>query len=194
MPYLIINITGNNRKKGYEGKEMSMEERYALLCRLIESFDQGWKYVYDYNNLLHDYNGVVLYQAESQFIHMIGDKPGITITELSSLFDKTKSACSQLMRRMKDKGWLIQTRNATNNREYNLYLTDKGLEIYRKHEEFEETCYRRTARMLSQFSLDELEVYVNIQKQMNEAFRMDVEESKSLQVNAEKKQERKRVI
>lgn len=173
---------------------MLVEERYALLRRLIESFDQGWKYVYDYNNLLHDYNGVILYQAESQFIRKIGDEPGITITELSLLFDKTKSACSQLMRRMKDKGWLIQTRNASNNREYNLYLTDKGLEIYKKHEEFEETCYRRTARMLEQFSLDELKIYVNIQNQMNEAFRMDVEESKSLQVNSEKKQDRKRAI
>lgn len=166
---------------------MLTDDRYALLCRLIDSFDMGCKYVYDYNTLLHDYNGVILYQAESQFIRKIGEKPGITITELAVLFDKTKSACSQLMRRMKDKGWLIQTRNVDNNREYNLYLTVEGQEIYEKHRDFEETCYRRTAMMLDQFTEKELMTYINVQNQLNESFCLDVDESRSLQVNIKKK-------
>lgn len=160
--------------------------RYDLICRLIDSFDWGCKYVNDYNALLHDYSGVVLYQAESQFIHQIGANPGITITELAAFFDKTKSACSQLMRRMKDKGWLDQIRNEENNREFNLYLTEDGQKIYEFHKEFEEGCYRRTAQMLDQFSEEELNGYIGIQNKLNEAFRMDVEESRAIWANAVK--------
>ncbi|MBS6955760.1 MAG: MarR family transcriptional regulator [Enterocloster asparagiformis] len=165
---------------------MTDEERFSLFCELVDSFDVGCKYVNDYNSLLHDYNGVVLYQAESQFIHKIGQEPGITITELAVYFDKTRSACSQLMRRMKDKGWLSQTRNRDNNREYNLFLTEEGQKIYNYHLKFEEACYRRSARMLDEFSEAEMETYIRIQKKLNESFKLDVEESKRLQVNSSK--------
>ena len=165
---------------------MTAEERFSLFCELIDSFDRGCKFVNDYNSLLHDYNGVVMYQAESQFIHKIGQEPGITITELAVYFDKTRSACSQLMRRMKDKGWLIQTRNSDNNREYNLHLTEEGQKIYNYHLKFEEACYRRSARMLDEFSEEEPETYIRIQKKLNESFKLDVEESKMLQVNSSK--------
>ena len=90
------------------------------------------------------------------------------------------------MRRMKDKGWLIQTRNSDNNREYNLHLTEEGQKIYNYHLKFEEACYRRSARMLDEFSEEELETYIRIQKKLNESFKLDVEESKMLQVNSSK--------
>lgn len=156
------------------------EDRYARVCGLLDVFDEGYDYVEEYNSLLHDYNGVVLYQAESQFIRKIGETPGITITELSEFFKKTKSACSQLMYRMKKKGFLYQERNRNNNREYNLYLTEDGEKLYQFHKEFEDRCYRRTAEMLDVFSDEELELYVRIQKKMNESFLLDVEESRNL--------------
>lgn len=162
---------------------MLSKNYYTLFRRLIDTFDQGWRCVEDYNELLHDYNGVLMYQAESQFIHQIGKNPGITVTELANVFHKTRSACSQLMRRMKEKGWLYQKRNIANNREYNLYLTEEGEKIYSYHKAFESSCYERTAQMLSQFSEEELETYIRIQEKMNEAFSLDVEESKQLEAN-----------
>lgn len=155
-------------------------ERFNQICSLLDVFDEGCKYVEEYNSLLHDYNGIILYQAESQFIRKIGDKPGITITELSEYFGKTKSACSQLMYRMKRKGFLIQKRNQKNNREYNLYLTGDGETLYQSHKVFERACYQRTARMLDEFTTEELEIYKKIQTKMNESFFLDVEESKNL--------------
>lgn len=156
-------------------------EHFEQVCALLDTFDEGCQHVNNYNALLHDYNGIILYQAESQFIRKVGDSPGITITELSEYFGKTKSACSQLMRRMKKKGFLLQERNEHNNREYNLYLTENGEQLYRFHRIFEEKCYRRTAEMLSVFTKDELNTYLKIQKKMNEAFLLDVEESKELE-------------
>lgn len=155
-------------------------ERFNQVCSLLDIFDEGCKYVNEYNSLLHDYNGVILYQAESQFIRKIGETPGITITELSEYFEKTKSACSQLMYRMKKKGFLYQKRNQKNNREYNLYLTEDGEKLYQFHRVFERRCYQRTAEMLDAFSDEDLRTYMRIQAKMNESFLMDVEESKNL--------------
>lgn len=155
-------------------------EHYNQVCALLDVFDEGCQHVNDYNALLHDYNGVILYQAESQFIRKVGDKPGITITELSDYFRKTKSACSQLMYRMKKKGFLFQKRNEHNNREYNLYLTKDGEQLYQAHKVFEEKCYQRTADFLSEFSKEELDAYLRIQQKMNESFLLDVLESKEL--------------
>lgn len=157
---------------------------YELFLELLKQFDLGCKYVNEYNTLLHDYNGVVLYQAESQFINAIGRNPGITITELASFFDKTPSACSQLMRRMKDKGWLYQKRNKENNREYKLFLTQEGERIYHNHQEFENRCYLRTANMLDGFTDDELVTYIHIQERLNAAFALDVAESRHIDGNA----------
>lgn len=74
----------------------------------------------------------------------------------------------------------MQVRNEHNNREYNLYLTDEGQQLYQFHKIFEEGCYRRTAEMLSSFTMEELEIYIKIQKKLNAAFLLDVEESREL--------------
>ncbi|GLC82985.1 MarR family winged helix-turn-helix transcriptional regulator [Lacrimispora brassicae] len=163
---------------------MQTDDRYALFIKLIEVFDVGCKYVNDYNAMLHDYNGTILYQAESQFINMIGRNPGITITELSLIYYKSVSACSQLMRRMKNKGWIYQQRNQSNNREYKLYLTEEGKVIYHNHLKFEEACYQRACGMLDEFCEEQLKNYIAIQEQLNSAFLMDVEESRSISGNS----------
>lgn len=156
------------------------DEHFKKVCELLDTFDQGCEYVEEYNSLLHDYNGTVLYQAESQFIKKIGDEPGITITRLAKFFNKTTSACSQLMYRMKKKNLLEQRRNEHNNKEYNLYLTDAGKTLYEAHRVFETDCYKRTASMLETFSQEELDIYIRIQEKLNESFLMDVNESKEL--------------
>lgn len=96
------------------------DPHFQKVCQLLDTFDEGCEYTNEYDAILHDYNGFILYQRESQFIRKVGDTPGITITELAEFFHKTKSACSQLMYRMKKKNLLEQTRNEHNTREYNL--------------------------------------------------------------------------
>jgi len=154
------------------------KDRYALFCKMINILDEGFSYIAEYDSLLHDYNGVILFQAESQIIKAVGNKPGITASELSRIFNKTKSACSQLIRKLKKKGWIRQEINETNNREYKLYLTDEGKVIYVNHQQFEKSCYARTFQMLNEFSEEDMSIYIKVQQQLNKAFEMDVAESK----------------
>ena len=156
------------------------DKRYQLFIRLLDAFDQGCSLTEEYDALLHDYNGVILFQAESQMIKMIGNHPGITASEISKTFDKTSSASSQLIRKLKKKGWVRQQRNKDNNRQYNLFLTEEGDAIYRNHQQFEQACYQRTCQGLADFSQEQLETYIAIQHRLNQSFQLDVEESRSL--------------
>ena len=150
---------------------------------MINELDEGSRFIQEYDSIPHDYGAAVLYQAESQIIHLVGRIPGITAREIAEAFKKTLSACSQLIRKLKKKEWIRQERNEKNNREYNLYLTDEGKVIYKKHEDFENACYERTYHMLDEISEEEMRTYIRIQNQLNRAFKLDVEESRQLSGN-----------
>ena len=107
--------------------------------------------------------------------------PGITITELGTLLQKTPSACSQLVRRLRAKGWVEQTRNEENNRLYNLTLTESGMHIYRDHLQFAQSCQDIAFRLLSKFSTQELESHLQVQRRLIEAYRGDVMRSRRRQ-------------
>lgn len=158
-------------------------ERYQLYCEMIKQLDEGARLIMEYDSVPHDYGSATLYQAESQIIRLVGLNPGITAAEIATIFKKTPSACSQLIRKLRKKNWIGQVRNKDNNREYRLFLTDEGKKIFDDHSCFEEHCYRRTYNNLSSFSDEDLETYIVIQQKINETFALDVEESLILSHN-----------
>lgn len=152
--------------------------RYTLFCEIIEYFDEGIALSSEYDSMLHNYNGSILYQAESQMIKMIGNRPGITASEIAQYNKQTVSAVSQIIRKLKKKGWVEQRRNKENNRIWNLFLTGEGERIYLGHQKFENRCYLRSFESLSAFSEEEFKTYIRIQSKLNDTFRQDVEESR----------------
>ncbi len=161
---------------------MASSRRYSLFCDMIDELDAAYGLIVEYDAQLHNYNGVILYQAETEIITLVGHFPGISAAECADKLKKTISACSQLIKKLKAKGWVRQVRNELNNRIYNLYLTDAGKEIYKRHKKFEDGCYKRTFKLLDGFTEDEFRTYMKIQQRLNEGFRMDVEDSKDLSI------------
>lgn len=159
---------------------MAAKNRYALFEDMIAELDEGYTLIHEYDTQLHDYNGVILYQAESQLIKLIGNFPGISAAECANKLKKTLSACSQLIKKLKNKGWIRQERNELNNRVYNLYLTEEGKEIYKNHRKFEEKCYKRTYRLLDSCTEAEFKTFIKVQKLLNKGFHQDVEDGKVL--------------
>ena len=155
------------------------DTRTQLFNQLLDSLNDGFCLMEEYDAVPHDYGAAVLYQSESQIIHLVGHQPGITASEIATIFRKTPSACSQLIRKLRKKDWLFQMRNRKNNREYQLYLTDEGKLIYEDHDRFEKRCLERSFSNLSDFSDDDFKTYIAIQNKLNETFALDVEESKT---------------
>lgn len=156
------------------------EERYQVFCDAITALDEGVELINAYDALLHDYDGEKMFQAESQMIKAIGSSQGVTAAQLADRFGKTASACSQLIRKLKNKGWVFQQRNPENSREYHLFLSEAGMKIFEKHHRFETACYQRTFEMLGDITKAELQTYIRIQQCLNRAFSLDVEESRKL--------------
>ncbi len=161
-------------------KNNKMDNKYKLFCEAMDTLDQGVNLINEYDSMLHDYGGEIMFQAESQLIKAIGNTPGITASELARKFNKSTSAYSQLIRKLKKKQWIIQNRNEDNNREYKLSLSEAGKKIYEKHQAFEEDCYNRAFYMLVDINEEDLDKYIKIQKRLNDAFTLDVNESKKL--------------
>lgn len=155
------------------------DSRTQLFIQLLDSLDEGLRLMEEYDAVPHDYGAAVLYQAESQIIHLVGHHPGITAGEIATIFRKTPSACSQLIRKLRKKDWIFQIRNRKNNREYQLYLTDEGKQIYEDHDRFEKRCLERSFSNLSDFGEEDFKTYIAIQNKLNETFAIDVEESKA---------------
>lgn len=155
-----------------------MNDRYQLYCEMINQLDESCRLIVEYDSIPHDYGTATLYQAESQIIHLVGKRPGITAAEIAAILKKTPSACSQAIRKLRRKEWVEQIRNEENNREYQLFLTKSGWKIYEEHDQFETECYKRSYENLSGFSDEDLETYLAIQKKLNETFILDVNESK----------------
>lgn len=154
------------------------EGRYALFLQLLDALDEGCRLMEVYDAMPHRYGGETLYQAESHTIALIGRSPGITVTDLAARLQKTPSACSQMVRRLREKGWVTQAKNARNNREQNLGLTEHGWVIFENHERFDRECHQRSCRNLAAFSDEELRTYLAVQEHLNASFRQDVERSR----------------
>ena len=142
--------------------------RYLIYCDMMTELKLTNQLMNEYDSLPHDYGNAVLYQSEAHLIQCIGQNDGITVTEASKLLKKTKSACSQMVK---------QTRNQKNNREYKLHLTEEGLIIYDHHENFDRMSYEHNSKELYHFTDEELQLYIKIQKRMNELIGLDVERS-----------------
>lgn len=155
-----------------------MEKRYQLYCDMIDVLDEAYELMEAYDAIPHNYGSATLYQAESQIIHQVGKNQGITASELAVILKKTTSACSQLVKKLRKKGWIMQTRNENNNREYYLNLTEEGQKIYEDHAKFEEACYMRSFHGLEDFTEEDFKTYIAIQKKLNESFALDLKESR----------------
>lgn len=154
------------------------KNRQELLRGIWSAQDEAYELMVEYDSLPHHYGEAILYQAEGEIIDLIAIHPGVTTTELANILKKTASACSQIVRKLREKGFVEQTRNRENNRIYNLTLTQEGMKIFESHQAFTQSCQDITFELLSGFSEEELATHLKVQKKLNEAYHGDVKRSR----------------
>lgn len=151
--------------------------RRQLFKNMLEVIDESYDLMLEYDSMPRKHGDAILYQVESQLIQYIGKHPGTTVTDIAAELKKTPSAASQMIRKLRSKGWVVQQRNEKNNRIYHLNLTDAGWEIFEEHEKFEQFCYERTYDKLEKCSLEELKAFCKVMNLVNEAFVLDIRDS-----------------
>lgn len=157
---------------------MNDEKRSELLEQVWNQQNQAYDLMCEYDAMPHRYGECMLYQAEAHMIDLIALYPGITAADLANILRKTPSACSQTLRKLREKGLVEQLRNAANNRQYKLQLTESGQALYRDHAAFSADCQQRTFDRLAEFTEEELALYLRVQQRINEAYADDVRRSR----------------
>lgn len=157
---------------------MEQPTRVELLKKLWFLQNDAYDLMVEYDSMPHRYGEYMLYQAEAHVIDLIALYPEITVTDLASILRISPSACSQTVRKLREKGFVEQLRNRCNNRQLKLRLTDLGQGLYQDHAAFNADCQARTFARLNEFSDDDITTYIRIQERINEAYADDVRRSR----------------
>ena len=174
---LVFYLSGT--QKLYRVPIIYADNHDELLEKIWDSQDVAFDLMTDYDALPHQYGEFTLYQAEAHLINLIASHPDITVTDIANILQKTPSACSQIVRKLHAKGWVEQRRNEANNRIFNLRLAPEGERVFHNHNAFDENCQRRTFEKLDSFTEKELEIYLKVQEQLNEAYEGDIQRMKA---------------
>ncbi|WP_247643408.1 MULTISPECIES: MarR family transcriptional regulator [Eubacteriales] len=159
---------------------MNDEKRRELLEQIWNQQNQAYDLMCEYDAMPHRYGACMLYQAQAHMIDLIAQYPDITAADLAVILRKTPSACSQTLRKLREKGLVEQLRNTANNRQYKLQLTESGQALYRDHAAFSADCQQRTFDRLAEFTEEELALYLRVQQRINEAYADDVRRSREV--------------
>lgn len=111
--------------------------------------------------LVEDSNCDNLYPAEMQVLCLISSNPRFTVTDIATNLCITKSATSQLVKKLCTKGILEKTRLPENERFVFLTITDKGTSIIKNFFENESHAFGELIKDFSGISEDELETVKN---------------------------------
>lgn len=135
---------------------MTEEERLAqAFKRLIHVFTTG-------KRTPHEFGDTALYAAEVHLLEIIGKKPGITATGIVNDIQVTKGAVSQILSKLRRKG-LIQKSSQTGNRKIKeLYLTEKGMEVFILHEEYERELMGKMRAELKKCRPEDIPIFTSM--------------------------------
>ena len=154
----------------------------AIFRRIWDAMDQAYLLMAQFDSASYQCQGETLHPGEGHTLQLIGRNPGVTVSELAATLGRTPSACSQMIRRLRQKGWVRQQRPEENRRLLCLYLTDAGQEVYQRCRCLTHRCWMRNCQGLAGFTTQQLETYLAVQAQINASFRLDVAHCQTAQL------------
>lgn len=147
---------------------MSQDEKYKKLSlsgyqasdicyQLASVFRDSDKYTNDYGT------GELYTALEVHTVSRIEDHPGISVTEIAEQTNRTKGAVSQIITKLESKGLIRREKNPENPRKVCLYVTPEGLELSRKHKEYDDIHMGKVLdRWISLFGYEAVEKHFQI--------------------------------
>lgn len=138
----------------------SSSERVALLQELMQQRRKSTATYMKYLSRIREYApGERLYMREVHMIMFIGPQGSATMASLAEKMEVTQGAVSQIAARLEAKGYIRREPCADNRRITAAYLTEKGRDMYQKHQEYDFKQYARVSPYFECFSEEELRLF-----------------------------------
>lgn len=158
-------------------EEMSLEKE-AIVSEALNIMEEIVCIMREYDSMQHIYAGRKLYQTEAHMLEQIGNCPGINTSGLAKIFSKTASACSQIIKKLMQKGLITRNQMLGNSRIYQLVLTESGKEVYEDHCLLEAHYLNRDVKEFTDISIQEIRSFLKVSEKLRKCFKLDLEEQK----------------
>lgn len=149
-----------------------------MVIKALDAVEEISCVMREYDVIQHVYAGYKLYQTEVHMLEQIGFCPGIGASQLAKIFHKTVSACSQIIRKLLQKGLITQQSAPENARIRKLYLTEAGKAVYEDHYRLENRYINRDINEFKDISIQEIEHFLKVCAIIRKCFCLDLDEQK----------------
>lgn len=128
--------------------------------------DMLYEFVILYHNFIyakHTYEVEDFNMIEMHTLTYIDDIPGITATELSKMWHKSKSSISQTIKKLMEAGYVEKRYEGDNEKNAHLYVTEKGKRLSSIHKAYDVADITQTAAHLEErCSKEDLDAFYRI--------------------------------
>lgn len=128
---------------------------------LIEVVANGKRAELDFGDEL------VFYRGEIHMIKVIGDNPGIYVSEMARYFNVTRAVVSKTVIKLARNGFVRKEDDTTNKKLTCLYLTAKGETAYQAHEAFHLKNDYPVYQYLSALNDEQLDLIFDLMEKLN---------------------------
>lgn len=135
--------------------------------QIIKDADILYEFVLKYSASMYlpiDYGtGDKLNMIEAHLLTYIDEHPGITGTELAKLWNRTKGAISQQVKKLVSRGYVRKEKQDGNAKIILLYVTEKGRQISLAHKMHDVVDITQTLQILSKTcTIDEIMAFYKV--------------------------------
>ena len=147
--------------------------------KLNSRADTLYEFVILYHNYIyahHTYENEDFNMMEIHTLTYIDDSPGITATELSRIWHKSKSAISLVIKKLVDSGYVEKRYKENNEKSVCLHVTEKGRRLSSIHKAYDVAdITQTTSYLIGQCGEEDLNAFYRIIEKYNELLKSDLE-------------------
>lgn len=134
---------------------------------LTESMEHVYTFVsdsYDMYSAARDYgNGDKMNMAQIHTLSLIADNPGISVSGVSKMWNRTLSAASQNINKLVKKKLIEKRKEEGNQKTVHLYVTESGQKLSNMHKAYDRKELTKIAKvLLKMHTLDELKTALRV--------------------------------
>lgn len=120
----------------------------------------------------HDYGtGELLSMVEMHTLDRIAETPGLRVSDIAQLWNRTLGAASRNVDRLQSKGLVEKVKLPDNQKNVRVYPTEKGRELSRLHREYDRQELDELARtLLAVHPVEELATFYRVLYSLRKAF------------------------
>jgi DNA-binding MarR family transcriptional regulator len=142
--YTIILMNDNIR---------TITELMLDFYRVVNKVNELEKKPYDFGI------GEKLYPSEIHTIQAIGNNSGINVTALAQKLGITKGGVSQMISKLRKRGFIKKVRSMDNDKEVLLILTEKGQKAFSGHDKFHNDMYMDFVKYMKDISQEQIDMF-----------------------------------